>query len=110
MPRKVLDCGFHRKQEAQTMTTPTHPVAVPRSLLTRLLQMILLAIAVQIAITVLGAVALVQLVLAAFAGGSNARLRQFGRSLGRYLAQIASFETFLPAKSCLPVCGMAGGD
>ncbi len=49
------------------MTTPTHPVAVPRSLLTRLLQMILLAIAFQIAITVLGAVALVQLVLAAWA-------------------------------------------
>jgi hypothetical protein len=92
------------------MTTPTHPVAVPRSLLTRLLQMILLAIAFQIAITVLGAVALVQLVLAAFAGGSNARLRQFGRSLGRYLAQIASFETFASEELPFPFAEWPVGD
>lgn len=76
------------------MTNPAYPIAVQRSLWVRVLQMILLAIAFQIAVTVLGAVALVQLALAVFGGGSNARLRHFGRSLGRYLAQITDFETF----------------
>jgi hypothetical protein len=49
-------------------------------------------------------------VLAAFAGGSNARLRQFGRSLGRYLAQIASFETFASEELPFPFAEWPAGD
>ncbi len=76
------------------MSSPDYPLVVQRSLWSRVLLMVLMAFAFQIAITVLGAVALLQLIFAVFAGGANARLRGFGRSLGRYLAQLASFETF----------------
>ncbi len=92
------------------MTTPTYPIAVQRSLWTRVLLMILLAIAFQIAITVLGAVALVQLAFAVFGGGSNARLRHFGPSLGRYLAQLTSFETFASEELPFPFADWPAGD
>ncbi|MBH2019888.1 DUF4389 domain-containing protein [Polaromonas sp.] len=66
----------------------------PRKLWVRALLMILLAAAFQLAASVLLFVAVVQLVLALTTGAPNARLQQLGRSLGRYLAQIASFESF----------------
>ena len=65
-----------------------------RSLWVRVLQMILMALAFHVAITILGVLTAVQLVLAIIAGGPNARLQRFGRSLGKYLHQIAEFETF----------------
>lgn len=92
------------------MTTPTYPVTVPRSLWTRVLLMLLMAIAFQLAATVLCAVAVLQLVLAAFAGGSNVRLRGFGRSLGRYLAQVASFETFASEELPFPFADWPSAD
>ena len=66
----------------------------PRKLWVRALLMILLAGAFQLAASVLLFVAVVQLVLAAATGASNVRLQQLGRSLGRYLLQIAEFESF----------------
>ncbi len=66
----------------------------PRKRWVRALLMILLAAAFQLAASVLLFVAVVQLVLAAATDAPNARLQQFGRSLGRYLAQLAEFETF----------------
>jgi len=73
-----------------------------RSLWVRVLLMILLALAFHLAITVLGVLALVQLVLAILAGGPNERLRRFGRSLGQYLRQIAEFETFASVEAPFP--------
>ena len=66
----------------------------PRKLWVRLLLMILLAAAFQLAASVLLFVAVLQLVLAAATSAPNARLQDLGRSLGRYLAQIADFESF----------------
>ncbi len=92
------------------MTTPTYPLTVPRSLWTRVLLMLLMAVAFQLAAWVLCAVALLQLVLAIFAGGSNMRLRSFGRSVGRYLAQVASFETFASEELPFPFADWPGAD
>lgn len=66
----------------------------PRKLWLRLLLMVLLAAAFQLAASVLFFVALLQLLLAVASDGPNARLRRFGRDLGLYLAQIADFESF----------------
>lgn len=65
----------------------------PRKLWVRALLMILLAAAFQLAASVLLFVAVLQLILAS-TSASNARLQELGRSLGRYLAQIAEFESF----------------
>ena len=56
--------------------------------------MILLAAAFQLAASVLLFVAVLQLVLAAATDAPNVRLQHLGRSLGRYLAQVADFESF----------------
>ena len=56
--------------------------------------MLLLAAAFQLAASVLLFIAVLQLVLAAATGAPNIRLQHLGRSLGRYLAQIADFESF----------------
>lgn len=68
--------------------------AAPRKLGVRALLMLLMALAFHVAISVLLLVALAQLVFAVATDASNERLRAFGRSLARYLGQIAEFETF----------------
>jgi hypothetical protein len=65
-----------------------------RKLWVRMLLMVLLAAAFQLAVSVLLFIAVVQLVLAAATDAPNLRLQQFGRSLARYLAQVADFESF----------------
>ena len=69
-------------------------LAPPRKLWIRGLLMILLAVAFQLAASLLAFIAVLQLVLAAATGAPNIRLQHLGRSLGRYLAQIADFESF----------------
>lgn len=66
----------------------------PRKLWVRALMMLLLAAAFQLAASVLLFICLLQLVLAATTRTPNLRLQQLGRSLGRYLLQIAEFESF----------------
>jgi hypothetical protein len=65
-----------------------------RKLWVRALLMLLFAAAFQLGTSVLLCIALVQLLLAAVTDGPNDRLRGFGDSVGRYLAQIAAFEVF----------------
>ncbi len=65
-----------------------------RALGVRVLLMLFSCIAFQLAASVLLAVAVVQLLLAALAAGPNERLRDFGAAIGRYLAQIAGFVAF----------------
>ncbi len=69
-------------------------VPAPRKLWVRLLLMVLLAAAFQLAASVLLFLALLQVVLMLATDSANARLQLFGRSLGRYLGQIAAFESF----------------
>ena len=69
-------------------------LAPPRKLWVRGLLMILLAAAFPLAASLLAFIAVLQLVLAAATGAPNIRLQHLGRSLGRYLAQIADFESF----------------
>lgn len=65
-------------------------VRAPRKLWVRLLLMVLLAAAFQLAASVLFFVAVLQLLLTLATDAPNARLRLFGRSL----AQITDFESF----------------
>lgn len=66
----------------------------PRKLWVRALLMLLMCVAFQIAVWVLVAVAVLQLGFALFTDQPNPRLQAFGRSVGRYLGQIAAFESF----------------
>jgi hypothetical protein len=66
----------------------------PRKLWLRALKMLLMCIAFYLAAWVLVAVALLQLAFAIFTDAPNPRLQGFGRSVGRYLAQIAAFVSF----------------
>ncbi|MEO8119869.1 MAG: DUF4389 domain-containing protein [Rhodoferax sp.] len=65
-----------------------------RSIWVRGLLMILMALAYQLAGTLLFCVAVIQFVLALVSDGPNARLMAFGRSLGRYQGQVANFVSF----------------
>ncbi len=65
-----------------------------RRLWVRALLMLLMAVAFELAAWVLAVLAVLQLVLALVSSGPNARLQAFGRSLGRYLGQIAQFVSF----------------
>lgn len=73
-----------------------HPATVTprRNLLLRAVFMILMAMAFQLASTLLGLIACVQLLLALLSDAPNGRLTAFGQSLGQYLRQIADFVSF----------------
>ena len=81
----------------------------PRKLWVRLLLLILLAAAFQLAASVLLFVAVVQLVLAAATGAPNLRLQHLGRSLGRYLGQVADFESFSSEELPFPFSAWPSG-
>ena len=66
----------------------------PRKLWMRALLMLLMCLAFQIAAWVLIIAAVLQLCFAAFSDEANPRLQSLGRSLGRYLGQIAAFVSF----------------
>ncbi len=65
-----------------------------RNIWMRGLLMILMAMAFQLAATLLGLIAVVQFVLALVSDAPNERLSQFGKGLGQYLRHIADFVTF----------------
>ena len=65
-----------------------------RSIWMRGLLMILMAVAYQLASTLLLFVAIIQFILALASKSPNPRLSAFGRSLGRYQAQNANFVSF----------------
>jgi hypothetical protein len=72
--------------------TPAH--TEKRSLWLRVLLMLLMGLAFHVAVTIIGALALVQLLFAAVSDGPNGRLQRFGRGLGIYLRQITDFVCF----------------
>ncbi len=73
-----------------------------RSLWVRVLFMVLMGMALHLALTVLGALALVQLLLSIVTDGPNERLQHFGRSLGQYLRQITDFLSFASEETPFP--------
>ena len=92
------------------MTNATRLLPPPRKLWIRLLLMILMAAAFQLAATVLLFLAVVQLVLAFTSSAPNVRLQHLGRSLGRYLAQIADFESFCSEELPFPFSPWPSGN
>ncbi len=60
----------------------------------RLISMIVLAIAFNVAEIVIFAVVIFQFLVTLFTGKPNSQLRQFGSNLARYIQQITSFMTF----------------
>jgi hypothetical protein len=73
-----------------------------RSLWLRVLLMILMAMAFHLVATVLGVLALVQLVLSIVSDGPNERLCRFGQGLGLYLRQVTDFLSFATEETPFP--------
>jgi hypothetical protein len=81
-----------------------------RSIWMRGLLMILMALAYQLAGTVLFFIALIQFVLALLSDAPNPRLAAFGRSVGRFQSQIASFVSFASEDLPFPFADWPSGE
>jgi len=84
------------------MTDTSGTTPGKQSIWVRGLLMILMAAAFQISGTLLALGAIVQFVLALLGDTPNAQVIAFGRSLGLYLSQIASFVTFATEEAPFP--------
>ncbi len=73
-----------------------------RNIWTRVLFMLLLALAFHVCVTVLGVVTLIQFVIVLLNDTPNIRLASFGRSMGNYLRQITAFLTFATEEKPFP--------
>jgi hypothetical protein len=82
----------------------------PRSIWMRGLLMLLMAVAYQVASTLLFFVAIIQFVLALLNDTPNARLMEFGRSLGRYQSQNANFVSFASEELPFPFSDWPSSD
>ncbi len=76
------------------MTQDDSTTASKRTILVRGLFMLLMAIAFELSGTVLFFVAVIQFAITLLNEAPNARLLSFGRNLGIYIKQLASFLTF----------------
>ena len=76
------------------MTENADTPASKRNIWIRGFYMLLMAFVFQVSGTVMFVITVIQFVLALLSDTPNDRLITFGRSLGRYLQQIASFLTF----------------
>ena len=81
-----------------------------RSIWMRGLLMILMALAYQLASTLLFFVAIIQFILALVSERPNPRLSAFGRSLGRYQAQNANFVSFASEELPFPFADWPASD
>ncbi len=81
-----------------------------RNIWLRGLLMILMALAYQLASTLLFVVALIQFVLALVSDAPNPRLMAFGRSLGRYQGQNANFVSFAADEPPFPFADWPSSD
>lgn len=81
-----------------------HPVETTarRSLFTRILLMILMAIAYSLSGTILFIVAVIQIAFVLFTDMPNSHLMSFSRSLGLYFQQIVNFQTFVTEELPFP--------
>ena len=82
------------EDKAMGRMTGEQPEAAPESLLMRLVLMILIAIMISLAQTVLGVVTLIQFIIMALNKREpNENLAEFGTSLGIWIAKAARFQT-----------------
>lgn len=81
-----------------------------RNLLIRVLFVLLLALAYHVTGTVMFIVTVIQFVMMLLNDKPNARLVSFGRSLGRYLQQIANFLTFVTEEIPFPFNDCPAGE
>lgn len=72
--------------------------------------MLLMALVYQVAGTVMFIVTIIQFVLALLSDEPNDRLVAFGRSLGKYLQQLAHFLTFASEQIPFPFSEWPSGD
>ena len=89
--------------------TPDTPIE-RRNIWIRGLFMLLMGFAFQVSGTVLCIVAVIQFVMALLSDMPNARLVSFGRSLGRYLQQIANYLTFATEEMPFPFSDWPAGN
>ncbi len=82
----------------------------PRNIWMRGLLMILMALAYQLASTLLFFVAIIQFILVLIHESPNPRLAAFGLSLGRYQAQNANFVSFASEDLPFPFAEWPAGD
>lgn len=81
-----------------------------RNIWMRGLFMLLMALAYQVAGTLLFIVAVFQFVMVLLTGAPNKQLLEFGRSLGRYFQQIVNFLTFAAEQIPFPFSVWPSGD
>lgn len=87
-----------------------YPVATRRNIWLRGLLMILMGLAYQLTATLLAFIAIIQFVLTLLNDAPNLRLMAFGRSLGRYQSQIASFVSFATEQPPFPFSDWPTGE
>jgi hypothetical protein len=81
-----------------------------RSLWTRALYMLLMALILELCGTLLFALIVVQFLLVMFTDAPNVRLAMFSRSLGQYVKQIVWFLTFGSEDAPFPFMDWPSGD
>ncbi|HEX2529869.1 MAG TPA: DUF4389 domain-containing protein [Burkholderiaceae bacterium] len=81
-----------------------------RNIWLRGLIMILMALILELCGTLLCIIAVLQFVIALLNHKPNARLMSFGRSLGRYIQQIAGFLTFASDEEPFPFSDWPSAD
>ncbi|NDP39220.1 MAG: DUF4389 domain-containing protein [Rhodoferax sp.] len=92
------------------MSDDSTETKAPRSIWMRGLLMILMAVAYQLASTLLLFVAIIQFILVLVSETPNPRLSAFGRSLGRYQAQNANFVSFASEELPFPFTDWPASD
>jgi len=92
------------------MTDLTPTAINKRNIWVRGFYMLLMTFAFQVSATVMFVVTVIQFVLALLHDTPNDRLVALGRSLGRYMQQIASFLTFAVEDIPFPFSDWPSGD
>ena len=92
------------------MNEDTDTTTNKRNIWVRGFFMLLMALVYHVAGTVMFIVAFIQFVMVSLSDTPNARLVSFGRSLGRYLQQIAYFLTFASEEMPFPFDDWPAGD
>lgn len=92
------------------MTENADTPASKRNIWARGFLMLLMAFVFQVSGTVMFVIAVIQFVLALLSDAPNDRLVAFGRSLARYLQQIASFLVFASEEMPFPFSDWPSGE
>lgn len=80
-----------------------------RNLWMRALFMLLMMLAYQVSVTLLFILAVIQFLIVLLNDAPNARLMDFGRSVGTYLKQVVQFLTFATEEAPFPFSDWPAG-